>query len=88
MDHGPCIRGDSDDRTGWYIQRTTVAIRDGKPSEIIDRTPVAKFVGDFSTEIAATALSLSRAIEQHEAIFMHDGWKFDDLAKELERRRE
>lgn len=77
-----------DERTGWYIMRHTVVVRDGKPDERIDKTPVAKLVGDFGAEITSHALTLDHAAKEGDLIFMQRDWKFDDLAALLAKRKD
>ena len=75
--------GEDDERTGWFLQRITVVTQAGKPKEIIDRKPIAKFVGEFSAEATTFALSFSRALQDKSCIVLPHEWKFDDLEEAM-----
>lgn len=81
----PLKWSDDDDRNGWYLQRVTITVRNGKLSEVIDRTPIARFIGRPS-EATSQALAFSKAAECDDLIMLPDGWDFASLRKVLDDR--
>ena len=73
--------GENDPETGWYLQRTTVALdKDSHPTRVIDRRPLAKFLNNEITA-QTEVLSIESALKDETFVLLPEGWNFADLEK-------
>jgi hypothetical protein len=69
--------GGNDEDTGWWFQRVTIGLKDGKPYTVLDKKRLAKFDCGTSTDIQVEILTLDDAIKRDEFRMLNQEWNMD-----------
>lgn len=75
--------GDNDDRNGHWLQRITVAYRNGKADHVLDRKPLAKFPRyDEAGQMSAFEVrTINEAVKDGTFRFLPEGWNLPMIDK-------